>query len=585
MNILKIFDTWIKRILTFFITGVLFYLTLLSVFSTSAGEKRNFTSVEGEKDIAFYNYYLPDNIMIHLLILLFFVIIIYFVASKVGNKKFSENRIAWGNFFLFFFLGMVWILITRLSPISDQYKILNIAEQMTIGNYSQFQTNTGYLWRYPDQMGIILYYFFITLIFGNYNYLVIQICNLIAAAFTLIVIKKLSHLLWEEENGWTGILIQLSYMLFVPYLFYITFIYGTTLGFSFSIMAIYMEVLFIRQRDIKAAILSAIFIGLAVIFKTNSIIMLIAMVLFLFYDLFIEHKEYKKSILFLVMIITFQFFFTQGIHLFMSNKSGYEVSEGMPKLNWVAMALQESRYAPGTWNGYSVSLYEKANYDYEDANQLAVESIKKTLHSFWNDKSEAVRWLGRKQAAQWNEPCFGAIEISRNRTGYSNIPKFAKSVINGRLGYYIIIYQNYLQTIILFGCLMYFILTKSKNIKRETLILGVVMMGGFLFHIFWEAKNQYVLPYFWIIIPYCVKGYQMVIFRIRLIKEKIKSGYKPSKKKMVIIVTGVILSIALAYGLYPTRLFQYMIAVQDEPAVCDLYKETVQLNIDNSERK
>lgn len=77
----------------------------------------------------------------------------------------------------------------------------------------------------------------------------------------------------------------------------------------------------------------------------------------------------------------------------------------------------------------------------------------------------------------------------------------------------------------------------------------------------------------------------MVILRIRLVIEKIKSGYKPSKIKMFIIVTGIILSIALAYGLYPTRLFQYMIAVQDEPAVCDLYIETVKLNIVNSERK
>jgi hypothetical protein len=75
-------------------------------------------------------------------------------------------------------------------------------------------------------------------------------------------------------------------------------------------------------------------------------------------------------------------------------------------------------------------------------NQLALESIKKSLYSFWDDKSEAVRWLGRKQAAQWNEPCFGAIEISRNRIAAANMPKFAKRVIYGRWGYYIIIYQK-----------------------------------------------------------------------------------------------------------------------------------------------
>ena len=582
---LKTVDVWIKRVLSFILGNIIFYLCLLSVFSTSAGEKRDFSSVAGKEDISFYNFFLPDNIFKHLIILFLFILIIYFVSpylKKIGEKL---NGYSWLNCLLYFLLGILWILITRMPPISDQQKILNIAEQMVMGIYTQFQPNSGYLWRYPDRMGIVYYYYLITSVFGKYNYLVIQICNLIVASIGLFFVKKLADVFWSKECTCIGIGIQISYMLFIPYLLYITFIYGTTLGFVFSLLAIYMEALYLKQRKIKTAILSALFIGLAVVFKTNSMIMLIAMVLFLFYDLFIEHKECKKTILFFIMIISVQIFFTQSIHLIMISKSSYEVSKGMPKLNWVAMALQESRYAPGTWNGYSVSLYEKANYDYEDADQLAVESIKKTLHSFWNDKSEAVRWLGRKQAAQWNEPCFGAIEISRNRTGPSSMPKFAKSVINGRLGYYIIIYQNYLQTIILFGCLMYFILTKSKNIKRETLILGVVMMGGFLFHIFWEAKNQYVLPYFWIIIPYCVKGYQMVILRIRLVIEKIKSGYKPSKIKMFIIVTGIILSIALAYGLYPTRLFQYMIAVQDEPAVCDLYIETVKLNIVNSERK
>ncbi|RJW35673.1 hypothetical protein DXC97_22485 [Lachnospiraceae bacterium TF09-5] len=517
---LKIVDLWIKRVLSFIIGNILLYLCLLSVFSTSAGEKRDFSSVAGKEDISFYNFYLPDNIIKHLIILLLFIFIIYFLSSSLKRIGKNLNRYSWLNCLLYFLVGMVWILITRMPPISDQQKILNIAEQMVMGVYTQFQTNSGYLWRYPDQMGIVYYYYLITLIFGKYNYLVIQICNLIVATIGLVFVKKLADVFWSKECTCIGFGIQLSYMLFIPYLLYITFIYGTTLGFVFSLLAIYMEVLYLKQRKIKTAILSALFIGLAVVFKTNSMIMLIAMMLFLFYDLLIEHKEYKKTILFFVMIISVQIFFTQSIHFIMSSKSGYEVSKGMPKLDWVAMALQESRYAPGTWNGYSVHLYEEANYAYKDANQLALESIKKSLYSFWDDKSEAVRWLGRKQAAQWNEPCFGAIEISRNRIAAANMPKFAKRVIYGRWGYYIIIYQNYLQTLILFGCLMYFIFTKSKNIKRETLILGVVMLGGFLFHIFWEAKNQYVLPYFWIIIPYSVKGYQLVSLKIRLCIKK-----------------------------------------------------------------
>ena len=77
---LKTVDVWIKRVLSFILGNIIFYLCLLSVFSTSAGEKRDFSSVAGKEDISFYNFFLPDNIFKHLIILFLFILIIYFVS-------------------------------------------------------------------------------------------------------------------------------------------------------------------------------------------------------------------------------------------------------------------------------------------------------------------------------------------------------------------------------------------------------------------------------------------------------------------------------------------------------------------------
>ena len=208
----------------------------IKCFQYKPGEKRDFSSVAGKEDISFYNFYLPDNIIKHLIILLLFIFIIYFLSSSLKRIGKNLNRYSWLNCLLYFLVGMVWILITRMPPISDQQKILNIAEQMVMGVYTQFQTNSGYLWRYPDQMGIVYYYYLITLIFGKYNYLVIQICNLIVATIGLVFVKKLADVFWSKECTCIGFGIQLSYMLFIPYLLYITFIYGTNLGFVFSLL-------------------------------------------------------------------------------------------------------------------------------------------------------------------------------------------------------------------------------------------------------------------------------------------------------------------------------------------------------------
>ena len=77
------------------------------------------------------------------------------------------------------------------------------------------------------------------------------------------------------------------------------------------------------------------------------------------------------------------------------------------------MGLQESRFGPGAYNGRSVSLYEQAGYDTREASRLAWESIQLSLKRLAQDRSEAVRWLGRKIASQWNEPSFGSIDVNR----------------------------------------------------------------------------------------------------------------------------------------------------------------------------
>ena len=43
---------------------------------------------------------------------------------------------------------------------------------------------------------------------------------------------------------------------------------------------------------------------------------------------------------------------------------------------------------------------------------------------------------------------------------------------------------------------------------------AVLMIGGFVFFTFWEAKSQYVAPYYFVIIPYAVIGWKSMINKI-----------------------------------------------------------------------
>lgn len=565
-------DKIIKRIVSLLIGGAVFYLFLLSVLGTSSAGGRNFAQEVGTEEIEGYNYCLTDNIGIHILTVSICIVSLYLIVYYLKPIKVRITWVTIGIGILYLAIGALLILLTRYYPISDSAKILRIAEQLVNGDFSEFRRNEGYLWRYPDQLGIIFFYYIVSLFFGKYNYLVLQFINLMAATAIGFISQKICNILWGK-NWIRAVGVQLLYFAFIPLLFYVTYIYGTILGVCLSLLAIYYEIKYVKYRKIANILCAGVFISLAIMLKTNSMIMLVAMLIFLVYDMIME-KEKIRTALALIILISVQILFVQGLHLFMSNKTGMEISTGMPKLAWVAMGLQESRLAPGTWNGHSVSLYEEAGYDYDKANKLAIESIEDSVEEMWRDRSQTLLWFGKKMAFQWNDPFWGMNEMIRNRESDIIIPHFILSIINGKINYYLWLYLNCLQTIILTGSIFYLLLYRSK-VPRESLILYVAFLGGFIFHIFWEAKREYTLPYFLIIFPYCVQGYLLLIEKVHMI---IIKEYKIARNKLLRAVCVLIICVILFGLLYPTRLIQYTVAVHDEPELCATYQETLRIS-------
>ena len=96
---------------------------------------------------------------------------------------------------------------------------------------------------------------------------------------------------------------------------------------------------------------------------------------------------------------------------------------------------------------------------------------------------------------------------------------------------------NIVQSIVLLGTVLYILLNKSIDYKQ--LVFAVIFIGGFLFHIVWEAKCQYTVVYFVLLIPYCIQGLQLVVQEImKLITLPLQ---KINKKKMFVSVVIIAL--------------------------------------------
>ena len=64
--------------------------------------------------------------------------------------------------------------------------------------------------------------------------------------------------------------------------------------------------------------------------------------------------------------------------------------------------------------------------------------------------------------------------------------------------------------------------------KLHRLLLPTIFIGGFLFHLFWEAKSQYTITYFVLLMPYCAKGLMDMTNEMidQLLKVRVARGIK-----------------------------------------------------------
>ena len=61
-------------------------------------------------------------------------------------------------------------------------------------------------------------------------------------------------------------------------------------------------------------------------------------------------------------------------------------------------------------------------------------------------------------------------------------------------------------------------------------LLAIIFLGGFLFHLFWEAKGQYALTYFLLLFPYAAAGWIGAAKKVRCAAERLFRHSSRAKK-------------------------------------------------------
>ena len=154
------------------------------------------------------------------------------------------------------------VLEGQYYPKYDQKHVIEAAARLNQNIYSDFDPG-DYLFVFPFQTGTVLYFQLLSRLFGNMNHVAFQIVNCLWIALSYYFFMKISGILWKKEGEPYKVGIAVMGILFLPYLLYATFLYGTVVGMAFALLSFCMMFLYEQNPKIQYLLVCGLSMGTA----------------------------------------------------------------------------------------------------------------------------------------------------------------------------------------------------------------------------------------------------------------------------------------------------------------------------------
>ena len=258
-------------------------------------------------------------------------------------------------------------------------------------------------------------------------------------------------------------------------------------------------------------------------------------------------------------------------------KAGNTLSSGVTAMSYLAMGMQEASRGCGWYNGFNIDTYDTAGMDTAIANEISRLAIDERLTYFREHPGYTADFYLHKHLSQWADGTYASRQATL--ATYGGRSAFFKEVYEGSLSGGYIEWCNAWQNVLYLGVLVFCIDSLKKRRKSKVVghmadqtagqhgadqlgadrhgadqhgadrlgadrhgadrhgadrhgadwhgadrlgadrlyvYVGLIaVLGGFLFHTFWEANSRYIFSYSLLLMPYCGAGVYTGICRIR----------------------------------------------------------------------
>lgn len=434
---------------------------------------------------------------------------IYFITKKINKQLYpdedlEEKRKLRKRIFIiiiaiYIIFNIAWVIIVRPGIVGDQIHACNLAQTFYRNNLEEYLPNltyagiplSEYMQAYHQQISLAFVFsmFFRIIHFDEIG--ILRALNVIGNILIVFAIYKINNQLSKEYKTNKVLLLTLL-LTFISLPMLSTFIYGDIPSLALCLLSVYFMMRYTESKKIKYPIFASVFTMIAYMMRMNSLIFIIATVIYLLLNLFkgISKKSWKENLINLLIIAMYAIISiipTILVQNYYLNKYDMDKNKAYPNISYFLMAMEES------WRGngwYNEDIGEPALRRLGDIKEEYKERIKQRLTYFSENIGYTFNFYTKKIASMWTENTYSAVR--------SNLTKDNDPIEN--ITEPVTFYQKTL-LIITCICSLIVLIQNRKNLSLNILFLVTIFIGGFAFHILWEAKSRYIVPYIVALIP------------------------------------------------------------------------------------
>lgn len=525
----------VVNILCLFIFLAFGYIGIMSFFETSVFDQTNLAS-----ELVIFE---GDNIILNLFFTALFIALLFWLRrfydffAKVNIRILEIGLAVWTAI-----LGVIWIYSVTSVPAADSANLFEAATNSANDDYSKFFNNSGFYFSeyynghnyfhfFPFQLGFVFFSEIVYRIFGTDSSMPVQIINVLSLASAYFALARITALLFKRKSI-EFIAILLLAVCFQP-VFLCTFVYGNIIGMSTAVWACLFLIKYFQTNRWVWIIPAACLLMLSTIVKYNNLIYLVAFVIMLILHA-VKNKKWQ-SLAFALAMCILCVGSSKLIIMSYEARANTQFESGLTQTMYFDLGLQESPMAPGWYTKTAVNDYMKGGFDAERGNAVAQTSIDRRLEEMSDDLGYAFDFFGKKILSQWNEPSYESIWISQVKQHSHELSDLAKDIYNnGFWGQLFALHFNfYMQILFVLFALGIYLLFIDRKTNIETVLLPLVLLGAFGYHLLFEAKSQYACTYIPLLVPTAAYAMNKILFsdyaKIRQLVEKINKKHSKTK--------------------------------------------------------